>query len=94
MAGLSWRVAADLGVAAAAVLGEEGQQRAHALDVDCIDDAALVARRGDEARPLELGEMRRQRGGRHLQALGDLPGRQADCALTDEEAKDLEPGGV
>jgi hypothetical protein len=94
MAGLSWRVGADLGVAAAAVLGQERQQRTHALDVDRVDDAALVARRGDEAGALEMGEMRRQGRGRDRQPLGDLSGRQAKGTLADQEAEDLQPGGV
>jgi hypothetical protein len=41
--GSSGGIAADLGVAAAAVLGQERQQPAHAGDVDRVDDAALVA---------------------------------------------------
>ena len=81
-------------MAAAAVLGQEPEQRAHALDVDRVDDAALVARRGDETGALELGEVRREGGRRYLQPLGDLPGRQAERALADQEAEDLEPGGV
>jgi hypothetical protein len=94
MAGLSWRIAADLGVAAAAFLSQVGQQRTHALDVDRVEDAALVAPGGGETGALKLGEVRREGRGRHLQPLGDLPGRQADRALTDQEAKDLQPGGV
>jgi hypothetical protein len=94
MAGLSGRVAADFGVAAAAFLGQVGQQRAHALDVDGVDNPALVARRGDEAGALELGQMRRQGRRCDREALGDLPGRQTDRALANEEAEDLQPGRV
>lgn len=94
MAGLAWREAADFGVAAAAVLGQERQQRAHPLDVDRIENPPLVAPRGGEAGALELGEVRREGRGRHLQPLGDLPGRQADRALSDQEAEHLQPGGV
>jgi hypothetical protein len=94
MAGLSWCVAADLRVATAAVLGQERQQRAHALDLDRVEDAALVAPGGGEPGALELGEMRREGRGRDLEPLGDLPGRQPDRALSEQEAKDLQPGGV
>jgi hypothetical protein len=94
MAGLSWRIAADLRVAAAAFLGQVGQERAHALEVDRVDDAALVTRGGGEAGALELGEVRREGGRRYLQPLGDLPGRQADRALAHQQAEHLEPGGV
>jgi hypothetical protein len=81
-------------MAAAAVLGQERQERAHALDVDRIEDAPFVARRGGEAGALELGEMRRQGRWRNLQPLGDLAGRQADRALAHQQAEHLEPGGV
>lgn len=81
-------------MAAAAVLGQERQQAAHPLDVDRVEDPPLVAPRGRQSGTLELGQMRRQGRGRDGQPLGDLPGRQADCALADQEAEDLEPGRV
>jgi hypothetical protein len=81
-------------MAPAAVLGQERQQRAHAVDVDRVQDPSLVSRRDSEAGALELGQMRGQGRWRDAQPLGDLSGRQADRALTHQEAKDLQPSGV
>ena len=65
-------VTAELRAALAAVLDQEREQPADAVEVDGVDDAALVAARAEEACALELREVRGQGRGRNLQPLGDL----------------------
>ena len=75
----------------AAVLDQESEQRADALQLDGINDAPLVAARAEETGALELGEVRGHGRGRDTEAQGDLARGQADRPLTHEQPEDAQP---
>jgi hypothetical protein len=68
----------------AAVLDQEREKRADAVQLDRIDDAALVAARAEETGALELGEVRGHGRGRDAEAQGDLARGQPNRPLAHE----------
>jgi len=52
---------ADLGAAATAISGEEGDHRAEAVEIGPVEHRPALAPLGDEARANQDGEMRRHR---------------------------------
>ena len=74
-----------------AILGQEGDQPASALDVDRVVNAPLDAPGTQQARSLEVCEVMRQGGRRQPDPPGDPARRQAAGPLLDEKAKDFQP---
>ena len=63
-------VAAKLGVAAAARLGQEHQQLAQRDDPHRVNDLAALPGGGDQAGPIEGAQMKRRRRCRGAEAVG------------------------
>src|SRR4029078_10377633 len=84
------QLVADIRLGAAAILDQEGEQRAGAGHVHRIDDRAALFARSDERCAGENGEVRRERVGRHAKRPRDVARRHARRALTNEQAEDLE----
>ena len=75
----------------AAVLDQEREQPADALEVDGIDDAPLVAARAQKAGAPELREVRGHGRGGYAQAFGDLARGQPVRPLAHEQPEHAEP---
>lgn len=80
-------VAADLGLAGAAVLGEERDQATRPLDVEGVEDVALHSPRTQQPGMFELGEMMGKRRRRHADPVRDFSGGKAVRALLHEKAE-------
>jgi hypothetical protein len=86
-----WAVAAELRAALAAVLDQEREQVADRHEIDRIEDAPLVAPRNEEARALELREVRRHGRSGDAQAVRDLAGGQPARSLPHEQPEHPQP---
>jgi hypothetical protein len=91
LAGVRRRVIpAEFRTAAAALLGEEGDDLANALGIDGIQNAALLAPRPEEARAFELREMGGHGRGGHTHLRGNVPGGQPMWGVAHQEPEDFE----
>ena len=85
---------AKVGVAAAAILDQEADQRVKALGPGAIDDRAAVARGIDQPGAGEDGEVGRQGVGRHRQPPRHLAGGQPARLVRHQQAEHVEPRGL
>jgi hypothetical protein len=83
-------ITAEFRTAAAALLGEEGDDLANALGIDGIQNAALLSPRPEEARAFELCEVGRHGRGGHAHLRGNVPCGQPMRGVTHQEPEDFE----
>jgi hypothetical protein len=85
--GLAWRRAH---LAAAAILGEVGDEAVHRGEVGGINDLPSEPPLRDEARLPHVLQMKGQGRGRHIEPRGNIAGGQALRSLLDQHAVDGE----
>ena len=80
------------GMAAAAVLEQEGHDLAQPVEVGAVDDRAAAALGADEAGPGQDAEMRGHGVVRDGQLPGDVAGRQAVGLVLHQQPEHVEAG--
>ena len=75
-------------MAVAAIVDQESDDGADALDIRPVDDGAALPRRAQQAGAHQDGQMRRKRIVRRTDRIGDHPGGDADRFMPHQQTKD------
>src|SRR5271154_676720 len=81
-------------LSAAAVVGQEADERVHAFEIGGVDDEASVLAAFREAGSRKPGEVERERRRREFQLFADASGSHASGSRLDQQPEDREARGL